>query len=156
MKDCIESQKYNSCKHRAWNGDRSRLRCALTISPVCVYKPDFICIEDVKPDTIMYTGDIEHAGEFLTKADWIKQFGRDDFEVESDKAWYTASVKIVEISLSDLLDSTAENEEMYEGWYSDVLPGCEKDVTISEGLKKLNEILSCYPSYTEDQRVIFG
>jgi hypothetical protein len=154
MKDCLEIEKHGTCKNRAWNGDKSKLRCVSSL-PMCAYKPDFVRFEDIKDDTIMYSGNIERTGEFKTKAEWIEHFGHENFRAECDEPWYTASVKVAEIYLPTLLDNTAENEEMYDGWYTAVLP-CEKDPIVKAGLDRLNEILAGYPSYMEDMRVIFA
>ena len=154
MKKCMEIEKYETCQNKVRYGGDSKMLCALgTID--CFYRPNFIHFKDIHDDTIMYCGDVEGTGEFRTKAEWIKHFGHDDFREECDGQWHTASVKIAEIYLPSLIDNTSESQEMYEDWYSDVLPGCEKDPVVKEGFKRLNEILAGYPTYMEGLRVIF-
>jgi len=154
MKECLKPENHNTCQSRAWNGDKSKKLC--TYGAInCFYRPDFIHFKDIKDDTIMYSGNIESTGEFKTKAEWIEDFGHDDFRAECGESWHTASIKIAEIYLPTLLDNTAESEEMYEDWYSHVLGNCEKDPVIKAGIERLNEILRGYPTYVEDLRVIF-
>jgi hypothetical protein len=154
MKECQKPEKHDTCQSRAWNGDRSKKLCIYGAIN-CFYRPNFINFKDIKDDVIMYPGDIESTGEFKTKAEWIESIGYDGLQVEYGDTWHTANIKIAEIYLPDLLDNTAENEEMYDDWYSDVLPDCEKDIVVEAGIKRLNEILSKYPAYVEDLRVIF-
>jgi hypothetical protein len=156
MKECIAIEKHDTCQRRAWSGDRSKKLCNYGGSfQSCFYKPDFIRFKDIEDGTIMFSGDIESTCEFKTKAEWIKGFGHDDFRAECDEAWYTAVVKTAGINLASLLKNTAESEEMYDDWYSDVLSVCEEDPIVEAGIKRLNEILAFYPSYTEDMKVVF-
>ena len=156
MKLCNELEKHSTCQRRAWNGDGSKKLCDFGGSfQSCFYKPNFINFKIIKDDVIMYIGDIESAGQFKTKAEWIEHFGHDDFQAECDELWHTAGIKISEIDLESILDNVSESEEMYDDWYSDVLYDCKKDPIIEAGFKRINEILSKYPTYMEDKKVVF-
>ncbi|MFA5313673.1 MAG: hypothetical protein WC375_10240 [Methanomassiliicoccales archaeon] len=152
MRECLEIHKHGTCQSRAWNGDRSKKLCNYCGSfQSCFYKSDFVHFKDIKGDTIMYSGNIESTGDFKTKAEWVEH---DDFRAKCEEIWHTASIKTAEIDLPSLLGDIAESEEMYEGWYSDVLPVCE-DPVVEAGIKRINEIFSGYPTYMEDLRVTF-
>jgi hypothetical protein len=156
VKECITAEKHDTCQRRAWSGDRSKKLCQIGAAfQGCDYKPDFIHFKEIEDGTIMFSGDIERAYEFKTKAEWIKEFGHDDFRAECDEAWNTAVVKTATINLSSLLENTAESEEMYDDWYSDVISACEEDPVVEAGIKRLNDILAGCPSYTEDMKVLF-
>jgi hypothetical protein len=155
MKECIELNKHSTCQRRAWNSNMSKLLCNYGGSfQSCFYKPNFIHFNDIANDTIMYCGDIESTGEFKTKLKWIEEFGYDDFMTEGE-IWHTAIIKDVVIDLEDVLEAAEENEEMYDGWYLDVINAI-KDPVVEAGIKRLNEILSDYPTYIEDMLVKFN
>lgn len=153
MKGCLRGSYHATCRYKAWNGDKSRLLC-IRQSGRCEYRSDFIRFEDIEDDTIMYSGNIENTYEFKTKSEWIDQYGHSDFQSESDDSWHTATIKIATINLSDLLDTTEESEEMYDGWCGDVCL-CLDDPIVVAGIARLNEMLGNYPTYVEDLEVTF-
>lgn len=157
MKECITTEKHDTCQHKCWNGDESKKLC-LSRFPIieqpCPYVADFIHFKDIEDNTIMYPGNIESSGEFNTKAEWIKELGHDDLRAEYGDEWHTATVRTVTIDINNLLERAEEDEETYDGWYLEVRSAGE-DPVVKAGFERLNEILSGYPIYTEDLRVIF-
>jgi hypothetical protein len=155
MKDCNDIIKHNTCKLRAWNGDRSRLRCNSSL-PTCTYKPDYIRFEDIKNDTIMYPGDIEGTYEFKTKAEWLKEIHEDTtLQHEYGDIWHTARIEHAEIGLMRLLEDIQDTGDVHENWYDDVYLECEKDPVVQAGIAKLNEIFRKSPTFFEDLQVVF-
>ena len=151
---CMNPEKHDTCQHRAWNGNKEKLCGIHSVTFGCPYESKYIRFDDIPDDTIMYSGDIERTGDFRTKAEWIKEFGK-DFRKEYDEPWFTASVATSEISLQDLVDYVSERDENYEDWAEDVYRDAEKDPIVVAGIKRLNEILAGCPTYWEDQEVVF-
>lgn len=154
MKECTQIEKHNTCQSRAWNGDKSRLLCT-SYGCLCGYRSDFIKFEDIADDTVMFCGDIERTYEFKTKAEWIAEYDGVFPVAEFEDDWHTATERVADIDLRDLINDIEESGEMYEDWYSNVLPACEDDEVVLAGIKRLNEIMSKYPTYYEDQKVVF-
>jgi len=159
-KTCTQKDKHDTCKHKMWTGGGEKL-CQLT-SPGCNYRSKNISFSHVPNDAVMFCGDIEKAGEFHTKAEWFTEYGENAFEDyamenhgDSNHPWYTATLAIAEIYLPTLLDNIAEDEEMYDGWYENVLIASEDDPAVKDGINRLNEIFASHPTYYEDQRVLF-
>ncbi len=153
MKECMNVEKHGTCQSKAWNANMTKRLCSFCVTN-CLYRRDFIHFKDIKEDTIMYSGDIESTHEFKTKAEWIKEFGHDDFRAESNEIWHTASIRVAEIDITSILEDIEESSEMYDGWYFDILP-CKDDPIIKAGIERLNEIFRNHPTYVEDQKVMF-
>lgn len=155
MKECTQIEKHNTCQHRAWTGDKSRLLCT-TRGCLCSYISKFIRFEDISDDTIMFCGDVENTHDFKTKAEWVSEHDGMFPLAEFEDGWYTATERVADIDLRDLINDIEESGEMYEDWYSNVLPVCEEDEVVLAGIERLNEIMSKYPTYYEDQKVVFA
>jgi len=155
---CTHHEKHDTCQRRMWLPDGEKL-CSIA---VCNYRSIYINIADVPDDTVMHCGNIENASDFHTKAEWFVLYGDNAFRDyayenhgEEHHPWHTARVVQADIYLPTLLDNTAENFDMYDGWYENVIKIAENDPAINAGIKRLNEIFEKHPTYFEDQHVDF-
>lgn len=113
-----------------------------------------INFNDILDNTIMFYGDIELCDEFHTKSEWLRDIGLEDMKIIGDDyTWHTACINAAHIDLNDILEYCGA--DMHEAWDDSVWHDAKDDPVIKAGIDRINEVFAEYPSYWENELVIF-